>query len=209
MFLPLYTLGTLILLKFLIPNPNFPAITTPRGEAKLFKHFEFDKNHTIAVLPHPNSTTTTQFLNSVNDLWLTMSIGPGKYPIKWDFYNSSETLQSSYRKDPFKMKIAVVFQSDDPVNGPLKYEIRTNPIYTEIPPTNAKYSSPASCRQTDSTFSGLLPIESGDSCPINQYYFSGFLALQALLDYTKIHVSRIFIYCRRIYILIRTHLKNV
>ena len=57
-FLPLYTLGTLIVLKILIPNPNFPAITTPRAEAKLFEHFQLHKNHTIAVLPHLNSTTT-------------------------------------------------------------------------------------------------------------------------------------------------------
>ena len=56
-FLPLYTLGTLIVLKILIPNPNFPAITTPR-EARLFEHFKLNENHTIAVLPHWNSSTT-------------------------------------------------------------------------------------------------------------------------------------------------------
>lgn len=57
-FLPLYTLGTLIVLKILIPNPNFPAITNPRGEARLFEHFKLNANHTIAVLPHWNSSTT-------------------------------------------------------------------------------------------------------------------------------------------------------
>lgn len=188
--MPLYTLSTLVLLKLIIPNPSFPAIITQHGEGvKLFKHFEFDKNHTIAVLPHSNSTTTHQFLNSVNELWLKMRIGPGKYPIEWVFYDTKEELQLAYRKSPYQMKMAVVFNSEDPFNGPLKYEIRTNPNYSEMPPTNVKYSSPASCRQRDSTLSGLLPIESGDSCPINQYYFSGFVAMQALLDYTKIHVS--------------------
>lgn len=53
----MYTLGTLIVLKILIPNPNFPAITTPQ-EAKLFEHFKLDANHTIAVLPYSNSSTT-------------------------------------------------------------------------------------------------------------------------------------------------------
>lgn len=58
-FLPLYTLGTLIVLKILIPNPNFPAITESRGGAsKLFEHFQLNKNHTVAVVPHWNSTTT-------------------------------------------------------------------------------------------------------------------------------------------------------
>ncbi|EAA07114.4 AGAP010416-PA, partial [Anopheles gambiae str. PEST] len=31
-------------------------------------------------------------------------------------------------------------------------------------------------------------IETGDSCPVNQYYYSGFVALQTLLDYTKIRI---------------------
>lgn len=57
-FLPLYTLGTLIVLKILIPNPNFPAITVPRGEARLFEHFQHNRNHSIAVLPTMNSTNT-------------------------------------------------------------------------------------------------------------------------------------------------------
>ena len=57
-FLPFYTLGTLIVLKILIPNPNFPAITEPRGEARLFENFHHNQIHTIAVLPQTNSSTT-------------------------------------------------------------------------------------------------------------------------------------------------------
>lgn len=59
-FLPLYTLGTLIVLKILIPNPNFPAITEPRGAASLFEHFQHYKAHTIAVLPQPNASLITE-----------------------------------------------------------------------------------------------------------------------------------------------------
>lgn len=58
-FLPLYTLGTLIVLKILMPNPNFPAITQSRGEIKLFEHFQYNKNHTIAILPHSINSTNT------------------------------------------------------------------------------------------------------------------------------------------------------
>lgn len=54
--IPLYTLGTLIVLKILIPNPNFPAILEPRGDGKIFEHFHRLKNHTIAVLPHGNTS---------------------------------------------------------------------------------------------------------------------------------------------------------
>lgn len=73
-----------------------------------------------------------------------------------------------------------------------RYEIRTNPSFFETPSTEHLYSSPASCRQSSSHWSGVFPIETGDSCPVNQYYYSGFVALQALLDYTKIRV-RIFL----------------
>lgn len=60
--IPLYTLGTLIILKLLIPNPNFPAILEPRGDGNIFEHFNQLKNHTIAVLPHGNTSRyqTTQ-----------------------------------------------------------------------------------------------------------------------------------------------------
>lgn len=54
--IPLYTLGTLIVMKILIPNPNFPAILEPRGDGKIFENFNQMKNHTIAVLPHGNSS---------------------------------------------------------------------------------------------------------------------------------------------------------
>jgi hypothetical protein len=56
-FLPLYTLGILIVIKIIIPNPNFPVMSTPRGEAVLFEHFQQFKNHTIAIVPN---TTQTQ-----------------------------------------------------------------------------------------------------------------------------------------------------
>jgi hypothetical protein len=51
-------LGTLVVLKMLIPNPNFPEIMEPRGEVKLFEHFQFNQNHTVHVLPSGNTSTT-------------------------------------------------------------------------------------------------------------------------------------------------------
>lgn len=70
-----------------------------------------------------------------------------------------------------------------------RYQIRTNPSFFETPSTTELFSSPASCRQSSSHWSGVFPIETGESCPVNQYYYSGFVALQTLLDYTKIKVG--------------------
>lgn len=65
--IPLYTLGTLIVLKILIPNPNFPAILDPRGDGKIFDNFSPLKNHTIHTLLHGNTSRqqTTQVTFSV------------------------------------------------------------------------------------------------------------------------------------------------
>lgn len=118
-----------------------------------------------------------------------MSTGPGLHEINWIFYETQEELLSSYWRDPKKMPLAIVFHTDDPYNGPLKYEIRTNPSFFVTPSTTHLYSSSAVCRETSSTWS-ILPIKAGHLCPCNQYYYSGFVALQALLDYTKIRVRK-------------------
>lgn len=89
------------------------------------------------------------------------------------------------------MPLALIFHSDDPMYGQLKYEIRTNPSFFVTPSTTELFSSLVTCRQSDSYWSAVIPIETGDSCPVNQYYYSGFIALQTLLDYTKIKVSLI------------------
>lgn len=117
-----------------------------------------------------------------------MSYGPGLHEINWMFYETQEDLLGAYWRDPNSMPMAVIFHSEDPYNGPLKYEIRTNPSFVGTPPTTELYASLAVCRQTESSWTSVFPIEAGKSCPCNQYYYSGFIALQTLLDYTKIRV---------------------
>ncbi|KAL3270830.1 hypothetical protein HHI36_021350 [Cryptolaemus montrouzieri] len=187
--LPLYSLGLLILIKFLIPNPNFPEMTTPRGEAELFEYFQHFQNHTVAVVP--NNTDTLDFLREVNTLWLeTQEQQEGnKQSINWLIFPTRAELLKAYWLEPNQIPIAVIFEEPGPINGKLKYEIRTNPSFHETPATTILYSSPASCRQFTSHWTDVLPIESGDSCPVNEYYYSGFVALQALLDYTKIKID--------------------
>lgn len=206
-FLPLYTLATLILLKILIPNPNFPAVLTPpqhHGSSAplLFAHFAPHHNHSVAVLPaSANATASTRlFLDAVNELWLNLTAYPaGQHDIEWQFYESADDLLASYWRDPAAMPLALVFHGDDPYSGQLRYEIRTNPTYNVTPPTAQLFASHAVCRQlaaleandgssTTASWTAFVPIESGESCPANQYYYSGFVALQALLDYTKIRV---------------------
>ncbi|XP_069698967.1 cholesterol transporter ABCA5-like isoform X2 [Periplaneta americana] len=186
-FLPLYSLGILIVIKIMIPNPNFPVMSTPRGEADLFEHFQQFKNHTIAIVP--NTTETQHFLDSVNQLWLTMHLDPGLHPINFMMFDTREDLLTAYWKEPTSIPVAVIFETDDPVKGSLRYEIRTNPSFVVTPSTTELYSSPASCRESEGHWSGVFPIETGESCPVNQYYYSGFVAIQALFDFTKIRLD--------------------
>lgn len=117
---------------------------------------------------------------------------PGVFRINWMFYDTNEELLGAYWRDPNEMPLALIFHGDDPYNGQLKYEIRTNPSFFVTPSTTDLYSSPVACRQSESYWSAMFPIDIGDSCPVNQYYYSGFIALQTLLDYTKLNLVTTF-----------------
>ncbi|XP_030747414.1 ATP-binding cassette sub-family A member 5-like [Sitophilus oryzae] len=195
--LPIYTLGVLFLIKIAMPNPNFPEMNRPRGEAELLANFR-NFSHSVAVVP--NSTEVQDFLRTIDDLWDNINAKQQRRvpPIAWVIYPSIEELLTAYWMEPNDIPIAVIFQNSDPINNPLSYEIRTNPNIYGTPSTTQLFSSPAKCREYNSFWqhvpgvpTPVLPeaIEVGESCPVNQYYYSGFLALQALIDFTKIKLD--------------------
>ncbi|XP_031368281.1 ATP-binding cassette sub-family A member 5-like isoform X2 [Apis dorsata] len=187
-FLPLCTLGVLIVVKVLPPNPNYPAMTTQRQEGGIFETFNGYKNNTIAVVP--NSTETLAFLNSMNALWLSMWDYPGKLPLNFMVFDTKDDLQAAYWRDPYSVPLAVIFEDSQPISQHLLYEIRTNPSYTNPPSPTELYSAPVTCRKdTSHWLGGVLSIETGGSCPANNYLHSGFLALQMIMDITKIRLD--------------------
>ncbi|XP_076675043.1 cholesterol transporter ABCA5 isoform X2 [Andrena cerasifolii] len=187
-FLPLCTLGVLIVVKVLPPNPNYPAMTTQRQEGGIFETFNGYKNNTVAVVP--NSTETLNFLNSMNSLWLSMWDYPGKLPLNFMVFDTKDDLQAAYWRDPYSVPLAVIFEDSQPISQSLVYEIRTNPSYTNPPSPTELYSAPVTCRKdTSHWMGGVLSIETGGSCPVNNYLHSGFLALQMIMDTTKIRLD--------------------
>lgn len=187
-FLPLCTLGVLIVVKVLPPNPNYPAMTTQTQEGGIFKTFNGYKNNTVAVVP--NSTETLNFLNSMNSLWLSMWDYPGKLPLNFMVFDTKDDLQAAYWRDPYSVPLAVIFEDSQPISESLVYEIRTNPSYTNPPSPTELYSAPVTCRtDTSHWMGGVLSIETGGSCPVNNYLHSGFLALQMIMDTTKIRLD--------------------
>ncbi|KAG7303251.1 hypothetical protein JYU34_011718 [Plutella xylostella] len=247
---PLYSLGVLIFLKMLVPNPNFPEVRAP-GQLLRLRHALPD-NHTVAVVAdwlHHNGTEL--FLEQIN-LGLLETKQP---PIQWVRYRNTTELNDAYHGDARNFPLAVVFHNDPSVIGEglklnvtghdslvicyicgcyrnttelndayhgdtrnfplavvfhsdpsvlgegLKYTIRTNPSRSGTPSTRALTTSPAKCRErtqsgdwsTDWSRGGqLIPLsdmQSEDVCPVLQYYYSGFLALQSLIDHTKIKMD--------------------
>ncbi|CAH1111719.1 unnamed protein product [Psylliodes chrysocephalus] len=188
--LPLYSLAILIVIKVTMPNPNLPEMDTPRGEEELLHNFGKVELHTIAVVP--NTSEIVYFLEQIDNLWSSVRQGNASR-ISWVLYATEKELMSEYWHRPKSISIAVLFDNEDPLDGPLQYEIRTNPSIIGTPPTSILYSSPLACRDTNNkwySYARVIPaMEGGDSCPVNQYYFSGFLALQALIDYTRIKID--------------------
>ncbi|XP_037292721.1 ATP-binding cassette sub-family A member 5 isoform X2 [Manduca sexta] len=195
---PLYSLGVLIFLKMLVPNPNFPEVRKP-GRLLRIHHDAFPENHSVAVVADwLNANGTVDFLDNING----MLVASGQHPIHWIKYNNTEDLNDAYHNDARNFPIAVIFHTDpSSLNEPLRYTIRTNPSHIGTPSTRTLTTSPAKCRErtgvkdwsSDWSRGGqLIPLSEmhrEDTCPVLQYYYSGFLALQTLIDYIKIKLD--------------------
>ncbi|XP_026730464.1 ATP-binding cassette sub-family A member 5-like [Trichoplusia ni] len=193
---PLYSMGVLIFLKMLVPNPNFPEMSKP-GPLLRIHHDAFPENHSVAVVADwQNANGTMGFLDEIN----AMLAESHQQPINWIKYNNNSELNDAYHNDAKNFPITVIFQTDPTSRTePLRYTIRTNPSRSGTPTTRALYTSQAKCRvRSSSTESDwarggqLIPLSEmnrEDTCPVLQYYYSGFLALQTLIDYIKMKVD--------------------
>lgn len=195
---PLYSLGVLIFLKMLIPNPNFPEVRE-LGPTLTINHNAFLENHTVAVVADWfNANGTMSFLDEIN----IVLVNSYQRPIRWVKYNNTTELNDAYHNDAKNFPIAVIFHTDPTSsNEPLRYTIRANPSHVGTPSTRTITTSPTKCRESTafnlqsfdwSRGGQLIPISEmhgEDTCPVLQYYYSGFLALQTIIDYIKIKVD--------------------
>ncbi|CAK1589994.1 unnamed protein product [Parnassius mnemosyne] len=195
---PLYCLGVLIFLKVLVPNPNFPEVRKP-GRLLRIHHDAFPENHSVAVVADwETANGTIGFLDEINNLM----IDSGQHAINWIHYNNTTDLNDAYHLNARHFPIAVIFHTDPSTFGePLRYTIRTNPSHAGTPSTRTLTTSPVKCRErpavkdwsSDWSRGGqLIPLSEmhrEDTCPVLQYYYSGFLALQSLIDYIKIKID--------------------
>ncbi|XP_025412978.1 ABC transporter A family member 1-like isoform X2 [Sipha flava] len=187
--IPVYTLGLLVAIKLLIPNPNFPSVTVPQESPDMYNYLY--GNITVA----PSSKHVQIFLEKMNEIWMKRS---GE-KINFDVYQNKEDIFEIQRNDPAMVYVALLFEDDPIQNHSLSYKIRTNPFYDSSPSPSKLYGSNHQCRKI---FANKLTKKflhrhhhNNDqhkeeiSCPAIHYIYSGFMALQTLVDITKISLT--------------------
>lgn len=135
------------MVKVLIPNPNYPAITTQRQEGDIFEFFNGYKNNTVAVVPNTTETVVSrllslvdfnifffqrdaglkkknslfqEFLNFTNQLWLSMWDSPGKHQLNFIYFDTTDDLQAAYWREPQSIPLAVIFEDPQPKTSRLE-----------------------------------------------------------------------------------------
>ena len=64
-FTPVYYLVLIIVMKMVIPNPTYPAITTPQGSSSVMNFPKLSSNSTqIGIAPNDEKTQT--FINEIS-----------------------------------------------------------------------------------------------------------------------------------------------
>lgn len=130
-----------------MPNPNLPEMDTPRGEEELLHNFGKVELHTIAVVPNTSEIVVSNsywwfekikllyvrikliliirllllqyFLEQIDNLWSSVRQGNASR-ISWVLYATEKELMSEYWHRPKSISIAVLFDNEDPLDGPLQ-----------------------------------------------------------------------------------------
>lgn len=183
-FLSLYTIVFILIMKTVIPNTDYPKIDTTEGGTNIFAYFSQFDSQRIAVVP--DTSETRNFMDKVNSVWIKMNYHISVRGFNINYYNATEESVEHYLKGTDAAVYAVIFESNPLMDKSLRYEIRINPSFATVPSASELYEPAVACRGSERNFSMLRPIDGSQNCHVNQYYYSGFVALQTLIDYTKI-----------------------
>ncbi|XP_022180938.1 ATP-binding cassette sub-family A member 5-like isoform X1 [Myzus persicae] len=184
--IPVYTLGLLVAIKLLIPNPHFPPVTVPQESPDMYNYLY--GNITVS----PSTKQVQIFLEKMNEIWMKRD---GE-KINFSIYQNKEDIFEIQRNNPEMVYIALLFDDDPIKNHSISYKIRTNPFYDSSPLPSKLYGSSHQCRKVSAnklTKKFLHRHHHNNnqhneeiSCPAIHYIYSGFIALQTLVDITKI-----------------------
>ena len=136
----------------------------------------------------------TEFVRNFTEIHIRQ-LWNAQVPRKRDLhfiYNQTEAeLEVEYaRTNSSEFFIALILPSSwDPANGSnggtgFDYKIRANPDL--LPPVSVKKVDVTTCRKSKD--SEYFQLERPGSCPVNDYFYSDFLALQLLVDQAILEV---------------------
>ena len=128
----------------------------------------------------PNSTEAKEICQLMGRIW-------NRVPeLKFVYYSDLKELEDAHDSGAKGTDLAIVFSQISSANNSFSYTIMTEAGGTFGPPgTNDKVIGLDTCRKNKD--SDLLEFPS--SCPVNGYFYSGFLALQYLADQALLNVS--------------------
>ncbi|XP_046440757.1 ABC-type organic anion transporter ABCA8-like [Daphnia pulex] len=187
---PIWFLAFLVLLKSLIPDPNYNPILTEPADTPIGIDFalnQLNENTSYTIYLVPNTSEIQNFADRMQDYWSELSWpGPGDgpfQPLGFVFLETEKDLEAIYadKNLTIPVELAVVFDGDPSVN--MSYTIRNHPDTAPLALPSRLYATGDACRNPNS--SAIYPeYNAFGSCPINSYFFSNFLVVQSLVEGT-------------------------
>ncbi|KAK7058691.1 ATP-binding cassette sub- A member 5 [Halocaridina rubra] len=172
--MPIYFMVILVILRLVIPDNTYPQILTPHGQSDLDSSVLFLQGQALHVTP--NNTQIRTIMNEVH--FLAKSEGSN---IEMYYYETEDDLIHQFVQNQSSITYGVVF-SDEPLED-MNYTLRLDPLKTFIPSASNRWTGGQECRQTDPN-KGLSVL-----CAPSGYFYSGFLAIQLLIDTSIIRLT--------------------
>lgn len=172
LLMPLYWILILAIIRISIGDTVLDPVNTPHGQASLMNSTLYLSDETIHVAPN------TKEVISVMEGVLSISRGLGSL-LYVHYYDTEEELVKMFSDNKTSTKFAVIFPDDPLANK--SYSLRFNPVLAYIP-SSQLWSGGQECRDQYHGF-GLQV----DHCTPNSYYYSGFSALQTIIDMVLIN----------------------
>lgn len=168
LLMPLYWIIILTIIRLTTHGEVLEPVEVPHGQASLMNSAWFIETKAFHVAPE--NEKVEKVMNEV----LSIAEGLSLKNVSVEYYKNETEFLKYFDANKKSVKVAVMFE-DNPLTNK-SYTLRFNPMYSYLP-SSARWSSGQECRNVDNP-SGLQLV----GCTPNSYYFSGFSALQTIID---------------------------
>ncbi|KAG0725814.1 ATP-binding cassette sub-family A member 5 [Chionoecetes opilio] len=167
LLMPLYWIAILAIIRVNIHETVLDPVETPHGEASLMQSLVFLTNQTIHVAP--DNVEVEDVMEGVQSIAARLNT-----LLYVNYYTNEAELLEQFLTNKSSVRVGIIFQDDPQTNR--SYKLRFNPLYSKLP-LNWLWDGGKDCRQLVNPH-GLQSY----GCTPNIYFFSGFSALQTVID---------------------------